>query len=82
MEKNEFNIIIILFFKKKKHSEEIVRRKDGGKFNKAEYYSNPDAYESTFAERIAPYTSVLVNCLYWDQRYPRLLTTQQVSFFF
>lgn len=62
-------------------SEHVVRRKDGskGKFDRAHYYQNPDQYESTFAETIAPYTSVLINCLYWDQRYPRLLTNQQAE---
>jgi hypothetical protein len=36
--------------------------------DKQHYYAHPEMYRSTFAERVAPYTTVLVNCLYWDQR--------------
>lgn len=64
-------------------SEHIVRLKDAAArdrpFDKANYYAHPEQYESTFAQTIAPYTSVLVNGLYWDQRYPRLLTNQQAE---
>jgi alpha-aminoadipic semialdehyde synthase len=64
-------------------SDNIVRLRDPEQhdkpLDKAHYYANPELYESTFAQTIAPYTSVLVNCLYWDQRYPRLLTSQQAE---
>jgi alpha-aminoadipic semialdehyde synthase len=45
------------------------------KFVKADYYAHPEKYRSIFHEKIAPYASVIVNCAYWDQRYPRKLTT-------
>ena len=35
-------------------------------------------YQNTFASKIAPYTSVLVNCTYWDRRYPQTLTGQDL----
>jgi alpha-aminoadipic semialdehyde synthase len=64
-------------------SEHIVRLKDAAArdrpFDRQHYYAHPDLYESTFAQTIAPYTSVLVNGLYWDQRFPRLLTNQQAE---
>lgn len=47
--------------------------------DKKHYYAHPEMYRSTFAERIAPYASVIVNCLYWDQRFPRLLTSVQAE---
>jgi alpha-aminoadipic semialdehyde synthase len=51
----------------------------GTKFNKADYYANPQSYRPVFHEKIAPYTSVLVNGMYWDAKYPRLLTLDQAE---
>ena len=42
-------------------------------FELQDYYRNPQNYASVF-ERYAPHLSVLVNCMYWDDRYPKLLT--------
>jgi alpha-aminoadipic semialdehyde synthase len=41
------------------------------------YYSEPDKYESRFEDYL-PYLTVLVNCIYWDARYPRLVTKDWV----
>ena len=46
-------------------------------FDKADYKAHPDAYEPIFHLRVAPFTSVLVNCMYWEPRFPRLLTVAQ-----
>ena len=35
---------------------------------------SPEKYESRFEEIFLPHLSVLVNCIYWDARYPRLVT--------
>jgi alpha-aminoadipic semialdehyde synthase len=59
--------------------QHLARRKGGGHFNKQEYYASPDLYEACFHEDIAPYCSVLVNGMYWDHRFPRLLTTEQMA---
>ena len=48
------------------------------KICKFHYYSNPDQYESIFHTTIAPHVSVIVNGIYWDFRYPRLLTKKQL----
>ena len=48
------------------------------KICKFHYYSNPDQYESIFHSTIAPHVSVIVNGIYWDFRYPRLLTKKQL----
>ncbi|PON49418.1 Hopanoid-associated sugar epimerase [Parasponia andersonii] len=48
-------------------------------FDKADYYAHPEHYRSVFHERIAPYTSVIVNCMYWEKRFPRLLTNEQLQ---
>lgn len=42
-------------------------------FDLEEYYRSPDQYRSIF-ERYLDHLSVLVNCIYWDRRYPRLVT--------
>eukprot|EP00002_Diphylleia_rotans_P003769 TRINITY_DN1265_c0_g1_i2.p1 TRINITY_DN1265_c0_g1~~TRINITY_DN1265_c0_g1_i2.p1 ORF type:complete len:774 (-),score=163.53 TRINITY_DN1265_c0_g1_i2:285-2606(-) len=47
------------------------------KFDRQDYYNNPHLYHSTFAEKFAPYVSVIVNAIYWDARFPRLITTNQ-----
>ncbi|KAL2936411.1 Alpha-aminoadipic semialdehyde synthase [Bienertia sinuspersici] len=61
-------------------SKDMVEPKDPNKtFNKADYYSHPEHYSPVFHEKIAPYASVIVNCMYWEQRFPRLLTTKQLQ---
>ena len=62
--------------------EAMVRKKDehgGGPLeDRAHYYAHPEQYEAIFHEKVAPHLSMLVNCTYWDHRYPRLLTTDQM----
>ena len=40
-----------------------------------EFFQQPERYRSKF-ETYLPYLSVLVNCIYWDTPYPRLLTKE------
>ncbi len=42
-------------------------------FDLADYYRCPQAYRSQF-ERYIPYLTAIINCVYWDARYPRLVT--------
>ncbi|KAJ0175669.1 hypothetical protein K1T71_008828 [Dendrolimus kikuchii] len=51
-----------------------LERKNGGGYDHQEYEEHPERYISTFAQKIAPYTSVLVNCIYWAVDSPKLLT--------
>ncbi|XP_037495733.1 alpha-aminoadipic semialdehyde synthase isoform X2 [Jatropha curcas] len=61
-------------------SQDMVENIDPSKpFDKADYYAHPEHYEPIFHEKIAPYASVIVNCMYWDKRFPRLLSTQQLQ---
>ncbi len=54
--------------------EDTVEPKDPGhRFDLQEYFTHPELYQSKF-ERYLPFLSVLVNCIYWDSRYPRLVT--------
>ena len=42
-------------------------------FDLLDYMCNPSNYRSKF-EKYVPFLSVLVNCTYWDNRYPRIIT--------
>jgi alpha-aminoadipic semialdehyde synthase len=42
-------------------------------FDLLDYYQHPEKYRSQF-EQYLPQLSIMVNCIYWDSRYPRLLT--------
>eukprot|EP00741_Cyanophora_paradoxa_P011367 tig00020556_g10980.t1 len=61
--------------------EHMVARKDkpAAAFDKAHYYEKPEAYRPIFHEKVAPWASVIVNCMYWDVRFPRLLTRAQMG---
>lgn len=62
--------------------EDIVRRKSSfpkEPFDVKHYRENPSEYESTFASNVAPFTNVIVNGIYWDERYPRLLSKEQIT---
>jgi alpha-aminoadipic semialdehyde synthase len=47
-------------------------------FELQDYYQHPEKYRSQFASYL-PHLTVLLNCIYWDERYPRLLTKQDVQ---
>lgn len=45
----------------------------GVAFELQDYYDHPEKYRGVF-ERYIPYLTVLVNAIYWTERYPRLVT--------
>jgi alpha-aminoadipic semialdehyde synthase len=56
--------------------EDMVERKEKDiPFNLLEYYAHPERYEGCF-EKYLPHLDVLVNCIYWEPRYPRLVTRE------
>ena len=57
--------------------EHMARRRDGGAFLLPEYYDHPEHYEGCFEEHLDR-LSVLVNCIYWEERYPRLVTLDKI----
>ena len=65
------NIIYKVVF----HEEDLYARNDGQPFDLHDYYANPQNYHSLF-EKYAPHISMLINCIYWDQRFPKLLTKE------
>eukprot|EP00013_Stygamoeba_regulata_P013978 CAMPEP_0177670150 /NCGR_PEP_ID=MMETSP0447-20121125/23907_1 /TAXON_ID=0 /ORGANISM="Stygamoeba regulata, Strain BSH-02190019" /LENGTH=930 /DNA_ID=CAMNT_0019177237 /DNA_START=53 /DNA_END=2845 /DNA_ORIENTATION=- len=60
-------------------SDTYIQPKDGGSFKRKEFYANPENFTSVFAEKIAPYMTCLVNCTYWDFRYPRILPIEDTE---
>ncbi len=42
-------------------------------FDVQHYYNNPGEYENNL-ELFIPHLTVLMNCMYWDHRYPRVFT--------
>jgi alpha-aminoadipic semialdehyde synthase len=60
-------------------TKDLVRQKGGLPFDREHYQQNPQEYEPIFQEKIAPYVSVIVNGMYWDERFPRLLTKDQMQ---
>jgi len=42
-------------------------------FELQDYYQHPEKYRGIFA-RYLPHLTVLMNCIYWEKKYPRLVT--------
>ncbi|KAF3439754.1 hypothetical protein FNV43_RR18032 [Rhamnella rubrinervis] len=60
--------------------QDMVEKMDSAEvFDKADYYGHPEHYNPVFHQKIAPYASVIVNCMYWEKRFPRLLSTKQLQ---
>jgi alpha-aminoadipic semialdehyde synthase len=57
------------------HEEHMVEPLRGD-FDLQEYYDHPERYRGTF-HRHLPHLDVLVNCIFWTDRYPRLVTREQ-----
>jgi len=58
--------------------EDLVEKVDGGNFDLEEYYNEPEKYQSKF-EQYLPKINLLVNAIYWEEKYPRLVTKEFTS---
>lgn len=47
----------------------------GATFDLQEYYQHPERYSARFSDYL-PYLTIVVNGIYWDARYPRLITKE------
>jgi saccharopine dehydrogenase (NAD+, L-lysine-forming) len=45
------------------------------RFDLQDYYAHPERYRPIFSKYL-PHLSVLVNCVYWEPKYPRLVTLE------
>ena len=68
------NIVYKVIFKE----QHLSSHKNGRAFDLHDYYANPQDYISRF-EQYLPHLSILMNCMYWDNRYPRILTKEWLS---
>ncbi|PIU58070.1 MAG: hypothetical protein COS89_02300 [Deltaproteobacteria bacterium CG07_land_8_20_14_0_80_38_7] len=55
--------------------------KSSDSFELQDYFKNPEKYKSQF-KKYLPCLSMLVNCIYWDKRYPRLVTKKDAELLF
>lgn len=68
-----------LVYKTVFREEHLVRpREAGARFELQDYYQHPEKYESAF-EAYLPRLTVLVNGIYWTEKYPRLITREQAA---
>lgn len=58
--------------------EDMVERIDGSQFDLEEYYNEPEKYQSKFQQYL-PKINLLVNAIYWEEKYPRLVTKEFVA---
>lgn len=66
------NIIYKVVFKEK----DLARPKPEGKdFDLQEYYQYPEKFKGVF-EKYLPHITVLMNCMYWDKRYSKIVTKE------
>lgn len=42
------------------------------------YFKNPREYKGRF-EQYLPYLTILMNCIYWDEKYPRIITKKYLK---
>ncbi len=53
-------------------------RDPGEPFDLRTYYDHPERFRPTF-DRYVDRLTMLVNCIYWEERYPRLVTTAKLQ---
>ncbi len=69
----------VIYAVKLKTSDLVRHKSDPFKFSKDDYYRFPENYEAAFHQTIMPHITMLVNGIYWDARFPRLITKENIS---
>jgi alpha-aminoadipic semialdehyde synthase len=64
------NAVFRVTFKEEDSVEPVA---EGAEFDLREFFAHPERYRGRF-HRYVPHLSLLLNCIYWDAKYPRLLT--------
>lgn len=57
----------------------IVPRDEEAKFDKGDYYKNPQKYKSVFHKKYLPYISALFHCIYWDVGCPKYIENKHLK---
>lgn len=75
MQKGDFSANTL--YKVEFHERDMVRLKadysPGHTFDLQNYFSHPEKYEGQFAQYV-PHLTMIINGIYWEPRYPRLVT--------
>lgn len=76
-EKREFSdkIIYKVVFKEEHMVEPVSPDHE---FELYDYYNHPEKYRGKF-HSFVPYLTIMMNCIYWDKPYPRLVTKELVK---
>ena len=74
--KNPLNNVIYKVIFKEEHMVEPITA--GRPFDVQEYYKYPARFRSVF-DRYIPHLTVLMNCIFWNTQYPRLLTKEYIQ---
>jgi alpha-aminoadipic semialdehyde synthase len=61
-----------------KEDDMVAPKNPGDAFALQDYYNHPEKYVGVF-ENYLPHLSMLINCIYWDERYPRLVTKEYLK---
>lgn len=69
------NLIYKTVFKEEHLSEPVNSEME---FELQHYYKNPHLYKNQF-EKYIPHLSLLANCMYWDAKYPRIVTKEYLE---
>jgi alpha-aminoadipic semialdehyde synthase len=69
------NLIYKVVFKEEHLVEPVDENEE---FDLQEYYSSPEKFRGKF-EKYIPHIDMLINCVYWDARYPRLVTREYLE---
>jgi alpha-aminoadipic semialdehyde synthase len=68
------DVVFKVVFKEEHTVQPIV---SGDKFELQDYYDHPEKYRSIFSSYL-PHLTLLVNCVYWESKYPRLVTKREL----
>lgn len=52
---------------------------DEAAFDRFRFRSHPEEFNPVFHIKLAPYCSAIINCVYWEPKFPRLLSNEQVK---
>ncbi len=61
-----------------KESDMVEPIEAGKTFELQDYYQHPEGYRGVF-DQYLPHLSMLVNCIYWEPKYPRLVTKEAIG---
>lgn len=74
-DKRELTGIVKVVFKEK---DLVVHTNPRAQFELQDYYDSPEKYKSKF-EQYLPYMDVLMNSIYWNEKYPMLVTKEYLK---